>query len=338
MVSMKDIAAACGVSVSTVSKALNNQSDVSEEKKQIIRDKAKEMGYYPNASARALKTNRTYNIGVLFVDDAQSGLTHDYFSHVLDSFKVTAEKYGYDITFLVNNSHQKHGMTYLEHSRFRHFDGVVIACVNFDDPEVIELMQSEFPIVTIDYTFNNTISILSNNIKGMKELIYHIYAMGHRKIAYIHGTDSSVTRNRLLGFYIALEELGVECPDEYVRLSEYRNVELCGKITAELLDMNNPPTCIIYPDDVSSLGGLNIIKERGLSVPGDISIAGYDGIPISKLIEPKLTTIAQDTVTMGSIAAEQLISLIEKPKTTVVDKIVIDGSLVVGKSVGSILK
>ena len=86
MVSMKDIAAACGVSVATVSKALNNHSDIGEETKQHIKEVARNMGYSPNALARALKTNRTYNIGVLFVDEAQSGLTHDYFSQVLDSF------------------------------------------------------------------------------------------------------------------------------------------------------------------------------------------------------------------------------------------------------------
>ena len=93
MVSMKDIAAACGVSVATVSKALNDHSDIGEETKQHIKEVAKEMGYSPNSLARALKTNRTYNIGVLFVDEAQSGLTHDYFSLVLDSFKRTVEVY-----------------------------------------------------------------------------------------------------------------------------------------------------------------------------------------------------------------------------------------------------
>ena len=100
MVSMKDISIACGVSVATVSKALNDHSDIGEETKNRIRKVAKEMGYYPNSMARALKTNRTYNIGVLFVDDAQSGLTHDFFSYVLDSFKRTVEESGYDITFI----------------------------------------------------------------------------------------------------------------------------------------------------------------------------------------------------------------------------------------------
>ena len=127
MVSMKDIAAACHVSVATVSKALNGHRDISEETKLHIKKVAKDMGYFPNSVARALKTNKTSNIGVLFVEEAHSGLTHNYFSHLLDSFKVTAEAQGYDITFLNCNKQRKDRMSYLEHSRYRGFDGVVIA-------------------------------------------------------------------------------------------------------------------------------------------------------------------------------------------------------------------
>ena len=97
MVSMKEIAKKCNVSVASVSKALNGYSDISEETRKLILRTASEMGYLPNSSARTLKTKRSYNIGVMFVDEAASGLTHDYFNHVLESFKRTAEEKGYDI-------------------------------------------------------------------------------------------------------------------------------------------------------------------------------------------------------------------------------------------------
>ena len=103
MPSLKDLAKECGVSVATVSKALNDQPDIAAATRERIRAAARRMGYLPNAAARALKTNRTYNLGVLFVDERQSGLTHEYFSAVLDSFKVEAEKRGYDITFINHN-------------------------------------------------------------------------------------------------------------------------------------------------------------------------------------------------------------------------------------------
>ena len=103
MVSMKDIAKQCNVSVASVSKALNGYPDISEETRQLILNTASEMGYLPNSSARSLKTKRSHNLGVLFVDEAMSGLTHDYFNHVLESFKRTAESRGYNITFTSGN-------------------------------------------------------------------------------------------------------------------------------------------------------------------------------------------------------------------------------------------
>ena len=101
-------------------------------------------------------------------------------------------------------------MTYLEHSRYRGVDGVVIACVNFVEPEVVELMQSSIPTVTIDYTFNKTIAVLSNNMEGMSALTQYAVDMGHRRIAYLYGEDSVVTSTRLSGFYITLEKNGIK--------------------------------------------------------------------------------------------------------------------------------
>lgn len=338
MVSMKDISVACGVSVATVSKALNDHKDIGAKTKERIRQTAKEMGYFPNSAAQALKTNRTYNIGVLFVDEALSGLTHDYFAYVLDSFKRTAEEHGYDITFINCSQNGKNRMSYLEHAKHRGFDGVVIACIDFQDPEVIELIQSNVPVVTIDHLFNNRIAIISDNVNGMRQLFTYIYEKGHRRIAYIHGADSAVTRSRLSSFYKTAKELGVEIPDEYVRQAAYRSTKGAYERTMELLDLPEPPTCILYPDDFASFGGINAIQERGLRIPEDISVAGYDGIRVARHIEPKLTTLKQDTERIGYEAAENLISLIEEPKSTLIQVITIAGEVLEGHSVKDLNK
>ena len=114
MVSLKDIAKQCGVSIATVSKALNDQRDIGEETKARIKKVANEMGYFPNSAARALKTNRSFNLGVLFQEEAGSGLTHEYFSGVLNGFKMQAESQGYDITF-INNHYSNKKMSCYEH-------------------------------------------------------------------------------------------------------------------------------------------------------------------------------------------------------------------------------
>lgn len=342
MVSMKDISAACGVSVATVSKALNNHKDVGDDTKKRIKQVAKEMGYFPNSSARALKTNKSYNIGVLFVDEyPKSGLTHDYFASILDSFKLAVEAKGYDITFINSNKVREGRLSYLEHSKFRGVDGVLIACVDYSDPEVIELVNSDIPVVTIDYAFEGKLAVLSDNSKGIKDLLRYIYEQGHRKIAYIHGqnsNDNTVTGNRLKSFTDMAGELGLEIPDEYIIPGNYRDITAAAKGAGKLLDLKDRPTCIMFSDDYSAVGGMNEIQARGFTIPKDVSIAGYDGISIASMIEPRLTTIVQDTRTIGRIAGDNLINLIENPENTDPEHVVVKGILREGKSVRKITK
>jgi LacI family transcriptional regulator/LacI family purine nucleotide synthesis repressor len=336
MVSMKDIAAVCGVSVATVSKALNNHSDIGEETKARIRSAASELGYHPNSSARALKTNRSYNLGVLYKEKSGSGLTHDYFSQILENFKSAAEQEGYDITFLSNSRVRKEKMSYLQHSIYRGMDGVMIAVADYNEPEVIELLSSELPVVTIDYVFNGRISVNSNNIKGMEELLSYIYAMGHRKIAYIYGDEAMVTTNRVSSYYRFLEKNNIPIREEYLQRGKYRDLYIAGQITNRLLNLADPPTCIMYSDDFAAVGGMNAIKSRGLKVPDDISIAGFDGITIASQLEPRLTTYRQDTTEIGRKAAQKLINIIENPKATPISQYIMDGELIKGASVGRV--
>jgi len=334
---IRDIAEKCGLSVSTVSKALNNYSDISETTRHRVVEVAESCGYFPNSFARALKINSTHNIGVLFADEARSGLRQEYFAAVLDAFKSESEKHSYDITFINHNiNFRAHPMTYLEHCRYRNFDGVCIACVDFYQNEVLELINSDIPVVTIDHIFNNHTSINSANVDGMKDLVEYIYAMGHRKIAYIYGKKSDVTEQRLTSFCRTMRNLGNDVHENYLELSAYRDIRATKQCTENLLKLPDPPTCIIMPDDYAALGGIEAIESMGLKIPDDVSIAGYDGIPLSQMIRPRLTTIRQNTEAMGREAAKRLIEQIESPLTTVIENITIKGQLLEGKSVKSI--
>ncbi len=336
MVSMKDIAARCNVSVATVSKALNGYSDIGKKKRDEIQEIAKEMGYFPNSSARALKTNRTYDLGVLFADNLHSGLTHDYFASILDSFKVTAELRGYDITFTSMNMVANRRMSYYEHCRYRGLDGVVIANIDFTTPEIIELVRSTLPVVTIDYIFDGRTAVISDNVSGMKDLVDYVCSMGHKKIAYIHGDNNSVTSDRISSFRRSLADHGINVPEEYMRQSRYRDGDTTRQKMKELLLLKDRPTCVFTPDDFSAVGAYHAVQEAGLRIPEDISIVGYDGIPISQALFPKLTTLRQDTKLIGQRAAQELIALIESPKTSLTEKILIDGYLLEGKSVANL--
>ena len=334
-VTIRELSKRCGLSISTVSKALNGYTDISEATREAVTLAAKEIGYYPNAHARALKTKRSYNLGVLFVDDRQSGLTHAFFSFVLESFKKEAERHGYDITFISHNMGES-SMTYLEHCHYREVDGVCIACINFLDPEIAQLVNSELPIVTIDHMFNNRTCIQSNNIIGIKTLVEHVYNKGHRKIAYIHGPKSAVTDTRLGSFYRTVNALQIDVPEEYVDECEYNESASGYRATKRILSLKDRPTCLLLSDDIAALGAFEAVADMGLQIPRDISIAGYDGIPMMQLMKPRLTTIRQDTNRIGAEAARKLVALIESPKTTIPEITVVPCTLIEGETVGAI--
>ncbi len=335
LITIKDISRACGVSPSTVSKVLNGYPDISQDTVDLVIRTAADMGYTPNAAARMLKTNRSHNIGVLFVDALRSGLRHEYFSAMLNSLKDEAEQRGYDITFISQNLGGG-SMSYLDHCRYRKCDGVAIACVDFNETDVLELIRSEIPVVTVDHVFDQRGAVVSDNLRGMSELVEYIYSQGHRDIAFIYGDDTSVTRNRLTGFHRTCRRLGLTIPDEFVRPARYHDPASCARATRELMEFRRRPTCILYPDDIAFLGGRNQLESMGLSIPEDISAAGYDGAYLSQALRPELTTIQQDTDTLGRLAARRLIEAIEHPKTYLPRQELIPGRLLKGGSVKKI--
>ncbi len=331
-VTIRELSQKCGLSVSTVSKALNGYSDVSEETRELVRTIAHEIGYRPNSLARALKTNKTYNLGVLFVDDNQSGLTHNYFAAVLDSFKVEAERRGYDITF-INHNIGKTNMTYLEHCRYRNVDGICLACVDFQAPEVVELVMSDLPAVTIDHLFNNRTCIQSENRQGMQALVRYVYEKGHRGIAYVHGAKSAVTETRVTSFLRTMSDLSLDVPSGFLQPSVYHDPAATYQVVKRMLSAPRRPSCILMPDDYAALGGIEAAGEAGLRIPEDLSIAGFDGIKLIQRLTPRLTTIAQDTTRIGQEAARQLVHLIERPRTTYPEIISIPTRLLPGDTV-----
>ena len=333
MVSIKDIALRCNVSAATVSKALNDHSDVGPATKQRVREAAREMGYLPNSMARGLKTKKSYNIGVLMVDKANSGLTHHYFSSILDSFKVTMEQNGYDLTFI--SSHVGDiSCSYYEHCVYRNVDGVFVACVDFSTDAVKQLLESELPVVSIDYVGKVGYAVVSDNEKGMRDALEFALGCGHRKIAYIYGEDSQVTSARLSAFYDVMQAHGCEVCEPLLRQAKYLDGDLSYRLTQELLQCGERPTCIFYPDDTCAMAGMSAIREAGLTIGRDVSVIGYDGTPLLRMLRPHLTTIQQDTETMGRKAADMLLRLLRKQEILTEERVqYCSGTLLKGETV-----
>jgi len=333
-VSMKDIARMCNVAVSTVSKAMNDRSDISPDKKEEIQRVAREMGYVPNYMATTLKSKKTHNIGVLLSEETGTGLLHEHFTRILNSFKTTVEERGYTITF-INISKVAERRSYLEQCKYMNFDGVFILCADYENKETMDLLNSKLPLVAVDYDTERHVNISSNHYKDMMNMMNFIYERGHRKIAFIHGEMSHVTEQRLKAYNDFLDEKGIKLNRDYVYTCAYHDHEKGISLTKALLNLNDPPTCIMYPDDMVAVGGLNMLQIMGKQVPSDVSIAGYDGINIVGIVKPHITTIRQDTASMGIQAGNKLISRMEHPEENGKPEcIIVDGMLDHGESVG----
>ncbi len=332
-VTIKLLAAHCGLSVSAVSKALNNYPDVSDKTRQAVLKAAEELGYRASATAVSLKTGRSRMLGVIYADESQSGFTHSYFSPVLQSFREESERRGYDLVFVST----REGMSSLDHCRFRGVDGVcIVCCTNYDTPDIQELMNSDLPLVGIDHVVNGRSCIASENRQGMTELMNYILARGHRRIAYIHGEPTSVGLDRITAFRRAMSSAGLPVPDNYIVQGKYHHPADARRTMLGLLSLPEPPTCILMPDDYSALGGIEAIHSQGLRIPEDISIAGYDGVPVLQMCDPPLTTVAQDAAGIGAAAARKLVHLIEFPETTFNEIISIPSQLIPGSTVADL--
>ena len=332
MVTLKDIARECKVSFSTVSKALKGSPEISIETTEFIKKKAQEMGYHPNIAARSLRTNRTYDIGVIFEDKTGAGFQHQYFATIISGIQKVAFQKGYEMTFVGGDSTKNYD--YYSHALARNYDGLAILSCDFTSSGITGLVKSEIPTVTLDYFYDlDHAAVMSDYSAGINELLEYVISMGHKKIAMIHGEKTWVTDERIQAFNKVCKAHGIDVPAEYFAEGLYHDPVTSSAATEVFLSLPEPPTCIFYPDDYAALGGIRELTSRGLTPGKDISIVGYDGIALTSMMIPPLTTYEQNGETIGRVMAEALINKIENPENFVPKKEMITGRLIKGGTV-----
>ena len=327
MVRLKDIAEVCGVSVATVSRALNGLTSESKERTAFICQTARDMGYYPNAAAKTLKTSRSSNIGILYEDR----MNHEYFSSLIDELRQEADRNGYDLTFLGRGGASDRN--YYDHARQRSLDGVIVVLADYDASGVIRLATSSIPTVIIDHPYEGCDCVISDNRASMEQLVSYAHSRGHRRIAFIQGEKGAVRSERLAGFYKICAELGIRVPVEYVLEGHYHEPAECADSIRRLMALEEPPTCVLCPDDYSCLGALWLLESEGIRVPRDISLIGYDGVRMSQMMQPRLTTFRQDTAQISREVFSLIIDAIESPDSHVPRHVTVSGKLVEGETV-----
>lgn len=253
------------------------------------------------------------NIGIILNDASEQGLKHGFFAGVLEGFRQECAKEDYRISFMNSIRNEKSRATYLEQARTDGYSAVLLACADIDD-EAMELINSDVIVGSIDQSLEGTINVSSDNSSGMKELMDYILEMGHKRVAIIAGDDNVVSHIRLNEYLKAFESRGIPVRDEYIARGRFRDIEYTYYLTEKLLKLEDVPSCIIFSDDYAAIGGMNAIRARGLDIPRDISVAGYDGDVIMTRLEPALASVAQNTELIGRTIAQRLIAAIEHPE------------------------
>ncbi|WP_438347247.1 LacI family DNA-binding transcriptional regulator [Paenibacillus sp. FA6] len=312
MASIHDVAKEAGVSIATVSKVINDYTDVSDKTRKKVKLAIELLRYQPNVVARALVTGRSWTVGVLI----NIPFTNPYVAELLEGIKTALENSGYDLMRLSTRLNDPK-YSFVDHCQSRNLDGVVVFGVEYDNPNLEQLVQSEIPAMFVDTALMGKRAgyITTDNEKAVEIAVQHLYDLGHHRIAYISGVLGHVmSDSRYSGYKQRLEVLNIPYDPSYFELCDY-SFDGGSLSMRKLLSLPVPPTGIVCTSDMAAFGAIHEIEEQGMSVPDDISVIGFDNTYYAQVFKPALTTINQNTHNIGIRAIENLIKMIEKSDT-----------------------
>jgi len=337
---IQQLAEQSGVSVATVSRALNGSAEVSEATRRRILELARDLDYTPSAAARTLVSRRSHVVGVILeTGPGHPDLLHPFFQEVLVGLKHGAGRLGFDLLLFASDE-PGNGFggahSYLRRAGHHGVDGAVVMGFDGRDPEIEKLAQSELPCIVVDADLGGprTGFVMSDNREGAALAVRHLHELGHERIATI--TGALATRpgaDRLEGFRDELASLGLEPREECVVEGDFYD-ESGYRGTKQLLELDEPPTAIFAASDLMAAGALRAANELDVRVPEEVAVVGFDDIGLASLIQPQLTTVRQDMHALGEAAANGLARMIETPEAPPVRELV-PTSLVVRASSGA---
>jgi LacI family transcriptional regulator len=313
MVTIKDIAKAASVSVTTVSRALNGYDDVNEGTRLKIKNIADTLGYSPNMAARSLISKKTKTLGLLLSNVTRDSSKDNIAFEVLCGINDRSGELDYDLVLFSTTPQKQRMKSYKTLCQERGVDGVIIMGIRLDDPYLKEIVSSDIPCVLIDITLQgpNVGYVTSDNTNGAVAAVKHLLESGHRQIAMINGhTQADVSLLRLKGYREALADYGIPFDESLVvdgLFSEQGGKEAASQILTSRPDV----TALFCASDLMALGALQAAKDMGKIVPDDISIIGFDNIDLTAYCTPALTTVHQHKYELGFEAAQVLVDLLE---------------------------
>ncbi|MFI9777291.1 LacI family DNA-binding transcriptional regulator [Streptomyces sp. NPDC051956] len=308
MASIKDVAAAAGVSVATVSRVLNSHPSVSPDARARVLGAVESLGYRPNAVARSLRTAQTRTLGLVISD-----VLNPYFTELARSVEEEARALGYSV--IIGNADEQpdiqdhHVRTLLD----RRIDGLLVSPTDGGSPLMLEAARAGTPMVFVDRWIPgvDVPVVRSDGRAAVRDLVAHLHALGHRRLAIIAGPAATTTGSeRVEAFREALAAFGIALPDAYIGQGDFQ-ADSGRRATERFLALSEPPEVVFAADNLMALGALDAIRAAGLRVPHDIGLAAFDDIPWFVHTDPPVTAIAQPTKDLGRAAVRALIDRIE---------------------------
>ena len=329
MATIKDVAKMAGVSTTTVSHVINKTRFVAQETESLVLQAIKDLNYSPSAVARSLKVNTTKSIGMIVTTSEAP-----YFAEIIHAVEEHCYRQGYSL-FLCNTQNNAEKIkNHLEMLAKKRVDGILVMCSEYL-PDSLNLLHSfeNIPMVVMDWGPNvHTDIILDNSFDGGYLATKHLIENGHKYIGIIAGELTKTTaKTRYEGFIHAMKEAGLTVNPNWV-MEGFFEPEDGYECMNKILSQDNLPTAVFCCNDVMALGAISAIGEKGLRVPEDISIIGYDNIHASRFYSPPLTTVHQSKSRLGVQAVNLLFERINH-KSDQIEKIEIYPELVVRKSV-----
>ena len=334
MVTLRDIAKKVGRSVTTVSRALHDYDDVSEDTKILVRQAAEEMGYVPNILAQRLQKRQTDTIGFV-IPTYGPRFTDPFFSEFLAGIGNKAVKLGYDLLVSTHPIGEEELSSYRRKVQSYLVDGFIIVRTRRDDARINYLCDSKFPFVAFGRVEGSCSFpyVDMDNEYGMALIARHLKDTGHQRIAFIAAPDNLFFAHaRLEGLKQELEKLNLHLDEKLIRVGDLTQSDGFRQ-TEALLDLNEEPTAIVACNDLMALGAISAAQKRGLVVGKDIAIIGFDDVPQAEHNHPSLTTVHQPIYQIGSRVCEMLVSIL-KGEELEEQHILMEPTLIVRESSG----
>lgn len=324
---INDIAMKAGVSISTVSRVINNSGLVNKNTRKKVLKVIEELNFTPNAVARSLVKKTSKTIGLMIPDIANA-----YFIEFIKSVEDVVSKHNYLMLLCNTNQESKKEEYYINEMLARRTDGLMIISTSISNKNLLDKAKKSMQIVSIQADIDGVDRIDTTDEQGTSSVIEHLIELGHRKIAFVgFKYDISVLRNRFLGYKRTLEKFGIPIKNEYIIKTEsYVNPGYSAAL--KLLGLEDRPTAIHCVNDSVAIGVYMALTENNIRVPEDISISGFDNTITSRLITPRLTTVAQPIASMGEIAAKLLIRNITEGSNPVRQSILLPTNLIIRDS------